>query len=88
MIQSDLHGNVQSTAEMTVPPRIDRGSNNANGPKVTLVAHVSREAHVVLGCMLEHLSIRRYSVSPSGEASENPSGADNQQGSRCSSRCA
>ena len=34
MIQSELHGDMQSTAEMTVPDAQNAASNNVNGPKV------------------------------------------------------
>ena len=34
MIWSDLHGNMQSAAEMTAPPLLLAEATNVNGPKV------------------------------------------------------
>jgi hypothetical protein len=55
MIWSDLRGNTESQAETSWPPTASWiGSNNVNGPKVTLLALVKS------GYLLERLSIPRY----------------------------
>ena len=78
MIQSDLHGDMQSVAEMTTPGASKaQRVTNMNGPKVSFDAPVNRKIDSASGYMLEHPSIRRYSLTLVG--SDNPIGADNQQ---------
>ena len=74
MIWSGLHGDMQSAAEMTAPPRTS-GSNITNGPKVRSLAPVVSNGGVC---------IRLYAGNSGGSdgtqtMSDNPIGADNQQ---------
>jgi hypothetical protein len=70
MIQSDLHGDMESAAEMPVPRETAqvilevpfRGVTTMNGPKVaSFAAPVGRKVDGVSGYMLGSLWIWRYS---------------------------
>jgi hypothetical protein len=77
MRQSDLHGDMQSTTEMSVPSleQIDPvSSNRKNGPKVHHEPLLSAMTESASGYMLEHLENPVVLT-----MSENLSGADNQQ---------
>ena len=51
MIWSDLHGDMQSAAEMTAPP-LSSGVTEMNGPKVQREPALSAMAATALGYML------------------------------------
>jgi hypothetical protein len=76
MRQSDLHGDMQSTTEMSVPsPEKTMVSRNSkNGPKVHREPLLPVMAGSASGYMLERLENPVVL-----DKSENPSGADNQQ---------
>ena len=76
MRQSDLHGDMQSTTEMSVPSPEETmvSSNNKNGPKVHREPLLSAMTGSASGYMLEHLENPVVL-----DSSQNPSGADNQQ---------
>jgi hypothetical protein len=57
---SELHGDMQSAAEMSAPlPQ--GGGNSTNGPKVHREPGLPAMADTALGYMLGTLRIRRYS---------------------------
>ncbi len=60
---SDLHGDMESQAEMAWPPvpTSGTGSNNMNGPKVAFAAPAGRKARGAFGYVLERLRIWWYS---------------------------
>ena len=83
MIWSDLHGDMESPAEMTGPlASLWRAVTTMNGPKVIpafgrVLPLGAATRRCAAGHLLETPSIRRYSSAKAG--SENPSGAGNQQ---------
>lgn len=76
MRQSDLHGDMQSTTEMSVPSpeKTMVSCNRKNGPKVLREPLLSAMAGSASGYMLEHLENPVVL-----DKSKKPTGADNQQ---------
>jgi len=75
MIWSDLHGDMQSAAEMTAPPSRD-GATNVNGPKVRSSLALVKPNHMRESPLYSRpvLAWRRPGESESGGHGDNPQG--------------